>query len=139
VCSVARQLRADGKPALTRFRLMASSHQADLSDAILGAAVADDSANQKTPLSKERGAALVACWPSTGRTHQIRLHLAHTGHSILGDDLYGLVVPWMTRQALHAASLDLVHPRTGAPLTIRAPIPPDMVEAMKTLKLMADP
>ncbi len=47
------------------------------------------------------------CAPRTGRTHQIRLHLAHAGHPIVGDDIYGIQGPWIARQALHAAALEV--------------------------------
>lgn len=80
-----------------------------------------------------RGAALVWCEPLTGRTHQIRVHLAQTGHPIVGDDMYGVNGPWLTRQALHAAALTLTHPRTQTPLKITAPLPDDYQEALKSL------
>lgn len=60
-----------------------------------------------------RGASLMACTPHSGRTHQIRLHLAHVGHPIVGDELYGVSGPWIGRQALHAARLGFTHPLTG--------------------------
>lgn len=62
----------------------------------------------------------------TGRTHQIRVHLAHLGHPLLGDDLYGGAADLIGRQALHAASLAFTHPITGEELTITSPLPPDM-------------
>ncbi len=79
---------------------------------------------------------MVQCEPLTGRTHQIRVHLAHRGHPILGDDVYGLVGPWIDRQALHAACLTVRHPRSGQPLRIEAPLPEDMLLAMRTLGLL---
>lgn len=45
-----------------------------------------------------RGVALVRCYPKTGRTHQIRLHMAHLGHPLIGDELYGVTGPWIGRQ-----------------------------------------
>lgn len=45
-----------------------------------------------------RGAALVRCYPKSGRTHQIRLHMAHLGHPLIGDELYGVTGPWIGRQ-----------------------------------------
>lgn len=56
----------------------------------------------------------------TGRKHQIRAHLAHLGHPVLGDDRYGVAGP---RLCLHALQLSLTHPRTGAPLVLVAPLP----------------
>jgi 23S rRNA pseudouridine955/2504/2580 synthase len=69
----------------------------------------------------------------TGRTHQIRVHLVHVGHPILGDDKYGdfalnraLRSRGLKRMFLHAASLAFAHPATGEALTIRAPLPKDL-------------
>lgn len=76
------------------------------------------------------------CSPLTGRTHQIRLHLAHVGHSIVGDDIYGLQGPWIGRQALHAAALEVAHPVSGERLVIRAPLLPDMRQACQAFNLM---
>jgi 23S rRNA pseudouridine1911/1915/1917 synthase len=78
---------------------------------------------------------------STGRTHQIRVHLSHNGHPIIGDGVYLRRVPAVSknlapdlrtelmdfpRQALHAASLAFAHPRTGAPLSFRTEPPADL-------------
>ena len=68
-------------------------------------------------------------WPKTGRTHQIRVHLASIHHPIIGDKLYGgkSTHHKMDRQALHAHRLELKHPITGSNLSFCAPLPPDMV------------
>lgn len=72
------------------------------------------------------------CWlrlfPKTGRTHQIRVHLASIGHPIVGDTAYGRArrSPVASRQALHAERLSLVHPRSGERLTFRAPLADDL-------------
>ena len=115
----------DGKPAMSKFTVLAVSKDADLS-----AGSPACMAHPRTSSIKQ-GAALILCKPMTGRTHQLRLHLAHTGHPILGDDLYGVVGPWMERQALHAYRLEVMHPRSGAPLVIHAPLPADMQRAAK--------
>jgi len=63
----------------------------------------------------------------TGRTHQIRVHMAHIGHPLLGDWLYGLSPdPLMARQALHAGRLHFVHPLDGRTIDIRADLPSDL-------------
>lgn len=73
------------------------------------------------------GAALVRCTPHTGRTHQIRLHMAHIGHPLLGDVRYGGPTTYAGRDLpghlLHAAELCLRHPITGAALTLCSPYP----------------
>ena len=85
--------------------------------------------------------ALVECWLETGRTHQIRVHLAHAGHALIGDSVYGgrrkpspraLSAPALDavrtfpRQALHAATLGFVHPSSGETLRFTAPLPDDL-------------
>jgi 23S rRNA pseudouridine1911/1915/1917 synthase len=69
----------------------------------------------------------------TGRTHQIRVHLSHIGHPILGDALYGGPVKEITRQALHGESLRFLHPWDKDWLTIEAPWPQDMLSLLEDL------
>ena len=71
---------------------------------------------------------LVKASPKTGRTHQIRVHLRHIGHPIIGDSLYGNDLFKAERQLLHAYRLNLAHPITGEPLSFLAPIPADFKE-----------
>jgi 23S rRNA pseudouridine1911/1915/1917 synthase len=76
------------------------------------------------------GFAYVQLFPKTGRTHQLRVHLASIGHPILGDRLYGGTLgpglPQIARQALHAHRLELTHPVTGNLLQLESPLPSDM-------------
>jgi 23S rRNA pseudouridine1911/1915/1917 synthase len=80
---------------------------------------------------------MVQCTLETGRTHQIRVHMAHIGHSLVGDPVYGRVPKWakkaycpeiiaFPRQALHAFELKFIHPRTAELMTFNAPLPPDL-------------
>ena len=69
----------------------------------------------------------------TGRTHQIRVHLSHIGHPILGDPLYGGDMTFIERQALHAERFLCTHPLKSAPLDVRAPLPTDISELLTKL------
>jgi 23S rRNA pseudouridine1911/1915/1917 synthase len=62
----------------------------------------------------------------TGRTHQIRVHMAHVGHPLAGDDLYGGSKELIERQALHCSTYRFVHPFTGEQIEVEAPLPADM-------------
>ncbi|NKK68391.1 RluA family pseudouridine synthase [Rhizobium leguminosarum bv. viciae] len=94
-------------------------------------------------------ASLVKCRLETGRTHQIRVHMAHIGHPLLGDTVYGAgfktkanllpeeirkVVNGFSRQALHAFMLQFEHPRTGEIMHFEVPLPDDMVELVEALR-----
>lgn len=65
----------------------------------------------------------------TGRTHQIRVHMASAGHAVLGDAIYGQESEHIARQALHCHSISLVHPVSGASIRVRAPLPGDISAA----------
>lgn len=67
----------------------------------------------------------------TGRTHQIRVHMAHIGHPIVGDTLYGTKSELINRQALHSYKTSFVHPITGEEIIIRAELPEDMSTLLK--------
>lgn len=79
----------------------------------------------------ERGSVgLIAASPITGRTHQLRLHFAHVGAPMLGDDMYGVTSELIGRQALHAYSLGFTHPRSGERIRLTAPLPEDVVKML---------
>ncbi|MDP4021880.1 RluA family pseudouridine synthase [Methylobacterium sp. NEAU 140] len=95
-------------------------------------------------------ASLVRCRLETGRTHQIRVHLAHRGHPLLGDAVYGAAfrtkaarlpeparaaLAALGRQALHAELLGFSHPRTGETLRFESPLPPEMANLLAALRV----
>lgn len=105
-------LSATGKPAVTRARV----------------------------LERFARASLVACRLETGRTHQIRVHMAFAGHPLVGDTVYGRrrgdgVLGAFPRQALHAATLGFVHPVTGEALRFTSPLPADMERLLDDLRV----
>lgn len=95
---VEQMVRPDGKPARTRYEMLHSFENFSLLHLVL----------------------------DTGRTHQIRVHMAHLGHPLVGDFLYGMENPnLISRPALHSWRLSLSHPITGMSLSFTAPLPPD--------------
>ena len=76
------------------------------------------------------------CRLETGRTHQIRVHMAYIGHPILGDTVYGAKkpVPGLTGQCLHATGLRFIHPRTGEPVELHCPLPPEFTAMLQKLQ-----
>lgn len=95
--------RTPGKPAKTDMVLLANTHDG----------------------------CFVRCILHTGRTHQIRVHMASLGHPLVGDILYGgIQVPGMLRQALHACRLAFTHPVTGSPLVFTAQPPADFADLL---------
>jgi 23S rRNA pseudouridine1911/1915/1917 synthase len=91
-------------------------------------------------LSAQGQTCLVECTLQTGRTHQIRVHMASLGHPLLADVLYGgSALAGLTRQALHAFRLAFKHPLTGEFLEFTAPLPIDMSCAMQSLGLSYNP
>lgn len=85
-------------------------------------------------------ASLVECSLETGRTHQIRVHLAHIKHPVVGDPVYGLRgatkkgIPDFPRQALHAVALRFLHPRSGKAMRFTSDLPGDMLRAIENLR-----
>lgn len=106
-------------------------------------------------LERWKAADLVTAELETGRTHQIRVHLQHIGHPVVGDELYGQgrekgisgpMRGWASslarrtrRQFLHATLLDFEHPRTGEPLHFEAPLPPDLAEVAEWARSTSSP
>ncbi len=82
------------------------------------------------------GYSLLEVQPKTGRTHQIRVHLAFIGHPVVGDAVYGRRKSRLEleRQFLHAESLSLVSPGRGEPITVRAPLPPELQAVLDRLE-----
>ncbi len=105
--SVKRIVHEDGQPSVTHFEVV----------------------------ERLKDATVLKLRLETGRTHQIRVHLSHIGHGIIGDELYGHVDEnLINRQALHAYSLKFNQPRTREILEFKAPLPKDMEELIEKLK-----
>uniref|UniRef100_A0A383VXB0 Pseudouridine synthase RsuA/RluA-like domain-containing protein n=1 Tax=Tetradesmus obliquus TaxID=3088 RepID=A0A383VXB0_TETOB len=133
----ARRIVAEGKPALTEFEVISANPSFNLQASSTAGELFRERGGTPGSPSREslQGVALVRCFPKSGRTHQIRLHLAHLGHPLLGDEIYGVTGPWIGRQALHALALQLAHPLTGAGMRYVAPLHDDFVEALQLLGL----
>ena len=102
-----RAVREGGEPAVTRYEVV----------------------------ERFAAATLVRLELQTGRTHQIRVHMRHVGHPVLGDRQYGRKgLDLIRRQALHAARLAFVHPSSGEPLQLAAPLAPDLQSAVEGLR-----
>jgi 23S rRNA pseudouridine1911/1915/1917 synthase len=99
------------------------------------------------PLEYLDGYTVVQCQLETGRTHQIRIHLAERGHVLCGEKTYHTplfekAVPdhsGAPRIALHATELGLVHPISGEKMTFKMPMPPDMAELLSRLRAKSKP
>jgi 23S rRNA pseudouridine1911/1915/1917 synthase len=90
-----------------------------------------DARTRFVELDELAGHALVIAMPETGRTHQLRVHFASTGHAIAGDPLYGGRVSFLRRQFLHAMLLRFARPSDGATVELQAPLPADLTEALR--------
>ncbi len=86
-------------------------------------------------LARYPGYTHVECRLETGRTHQIRVHMASIGHPLLGDTVYGSKKPWpgLAGQCLHARKLRFVHPATGEPVEVECPLPDWFEKVLKQL------
>jgi len=89
-------------------------------------------------IARYRGYTHLRCRLETGRTHQIRVHMAHIGHPILGDTVYGHKKPELgqSSQCLHAGVLCFAHPRDGRPVMVMADLPGYFTEVLEKLKKM---
>ena len=112
-------------------------------------AVTHYAVEERFPATEEAVATLVRCRLETGRTHQIRIHMAHRGHPLLGDGVYGggfatkanrlgpearAALAALGRQALHAAVLGFEHPRTGETMRFESPLPDDLKRLVAALR-----
>lgn len=87
-------------------------------------------------------ASLLACYPHTGRTHQIRVHLAGMGYPILGDSLYhrGKSIDYQPKRCLlHASKIEFTHPVSGKNVCVESALPVDFIQALDTKSLFVDP
>lgn len=86
-------------------------------------------------LARYNGYTHIECRLETGRTHQIRVHMAHIGHPLLGDLVYGRKKPekGLSGQCLHARKLSFIHPRTKERITLEAPLPDYFTEVLSKL------
>lgn len=87
-------------------------------------------------IARYPGVTHVRCRLETGRTHQIRVHMAYLGHPILGDTVYGAkkAVPGLTGQCLHAVGLRFLHPRTGEAVELSCPLPEEFQAYLRKLQ-----
>lgn len=133
-----RKVENGGKAAVTVYEVQEVFQTPAAATLALGTHAAD----RKLPVPPERFS-LVKLKPKTGRTHQLRVHLAALGHPIVGDTMYGGRIfaqgdYRLERQALHAYEITFVHPGTLDPLTLRAPLPPDMTALLEILRQASD-
>jgi 23S rRNA pseudouridine1911/1915/1917 synthase len=147
VWGVPARLRDTIEAALAR-----SSHNREKMAVVAGgngrSAVTRYAVEEPLPASAPH-ACLVRCELETGRTHQIRVHMAHAGHPLLGDALYGsgyktkenrltpnqrAALAGLNRQALHAAVLGFAHPATGERLRFESELPPDLTRLLEALR-----
>ncbi|MBM6927607.1 RluA family pseudouridine synthase, partial [Pseudoflavonifractor phocaeensis] len=89
-----------------------------------------------TVLERLKGHTHIQCRLETGRTHQIRVHMAYMGHPLLGDTVYGAKKPWpgLAGQCLHARRLSFTHPRTGERVTLECPLPDWFTQTLDKLR-----
>lgn len=128
-----------GKPAVTRYEVQEIFERHPETATLMESAFVHD---RKNPPPPEKFS-LLKLTPKTGRTHQLRVHMSAIGHPMVGDTMYGGRVfrdeggetPFVfERQALHAFEITFVHPATLEPMTLQAPLPPDIQELTRRLR-----
>jgi len=129
-----RKVENGGRPAVTIYEVQELFQTPDSARFDNG----EHPADRKNPAPPQRFS-LVKLTPKTGRTHQLRVHMATRGHPLLGDTMYGGRVlendGWrFERQALHAYEITFVHPGTLNPITLKAPLPPDFSRILGILR-----
>lgn len=128
-----------GRPAVTQYQV--KSYYPGLKPSVIAKLFNKEEQRQ---LSLYQGFSLVDCWPKTGRTHQIRVHLKHWRHPLVGDTKYvgrkrsRLDPIWCPRQFLHALSLTLTHPRMGKEVTYEAPLSSDLQQVLSYLEAVGN-
>ena len=135
---------AKGVPARKSFDITESLHKYVTAQGERRVAVREDGKTAATKvkvLKQHASYSLLEVRLMTGRTHQIRVHLAHAGHPVLGDDKYGdfplnreLAKQGVRRLFLHASSLSFRHPLSGAALAFRSPLPEEMKSFAKSFQ-----
>jgi 23S rRNA pseudouridine1911/1915/1917 synthase len=122
--------RRQGRSAKTEYRVLRSGVTSEAPASV----PAEGSPWRVSAFRSRDRISLVECTLHSGRTHQIRVHLHHLGHPVLGDKLYGgKRASDYPRQMLHAWKLAFTHPRTGEVMPFEAPVPPDFAEAMRQI------
>ena len=130
-------VRPEGREAVTEYEVQDFYPHLELEK--LQALPQAKGENVRKRVQIYQGFSLVRCWPKTGRTHQIRVHMAHVQHPLVGDATYAgkkrqsLDTIWCDRHFLHAETLQFTHPRTGEQLTITAPLTEDLQKALQFL------
>jgi 23S rRNA pseudouridine1911/1915/1917 synthase len=130
-----RKIENGGKPAITKYEVQEVFGTGG-GVSLVDSAFAKDQRLPAPPVGKF---SFVKLSPKTGRTHQLRVHMAYAGHPMVGDTMYGGRILEagdfrFGRQALHAYEISFVHPGTHQMMTLRAPLPPDIVRLTEILR-----
>ena len=110
-CCITREVGEGGKPSVTHWESLGTDGEISLVRLVL----------------------------ETGRTHQIRVHMAWLGYPLAGDTMYGTDETYLPRHGLHCAHMTLIHPVTGEPMAFAAPLPEDMRQLLVTHSLWQEP